>query len=132
MGQMGFFDVENRYAALDARNDPLVKINAVLPWEAFRSRLESVWRKPPDERKSNAGRQPWDAIVMFKAILLCALYNLSDDQGEYPMRDACPSCASWAWPLKTRRRTPRPCGSTVSSCHRLASWRPCSRMSTLT
>ena len=87
MGQMGFFDVENRYAALDARNDPLVKINAVVPWEAFRSRLESVWRKPPDERKSNAGRQPWDAIVMFKAILLCALYNLSDDQGEYQMRD---------------------------------------------
>ncbi len=66
MGQMGFFDVENRYAALDARNDPLVKINAVVPWEAFRSRLESVWRKPPDERKSNAGRQPWDAIVVTK------------------------------------------------------------------
>ena len=29
MDQMGFFDVENRYAALDAKNDPLVKINAV-------------------------------------------------------------------------------------------------------
>ena len=45
MSQMGFFDVENRYAALDAKNDPLVKINAVVPWEAFRSRLENVWRK---------------------------------------------------------------------------------------
>ena len=87
MAQMGFFDVEKRYAALDAKNDPLVKINAVVPWEAFRSRLENVWRKPADKRKSNAGCKPWDAIVMFKAIVLCALYNLSDDQVEYQMRD---------------------------------------------
>ena len=55
---MGFFDVEKRYAALDAKNDPLVKINAVVPWEAFRSRLEKVWRKPADKRKSNAGTTP--------------------------------------------------------------------------
>ena len=52
MGQMGFFDVENRYAALDAKTDPLVTINALVPWEAFRSRLENVWRKPSDKRKS--------------------------------------------------------------------------------
>ncbi len=58
MGQMSFFDVENRYAALDAKHDPLVKINAVVPWEAFRSRLENVWRQPPDKRKSNAGCKP--------------------------------------------------------------------------
>ena len=50
MAQMGFFDVENRYAALDVKNDPLAKINAVVPWEAFRSRLEKVWRKPADSR----------------------------------------------------------------------------------
>ena len=87
MAQMGFFDVENRYASLDAKHDPLVKINALVPREALRSRLESVWHKPPDERKSNAGRKPWDAIVMFKAIILCTLYNLSDDQVEYQMRD---------------------------------------------
>ena len=87
MTQMGFFDVENRYATLDAKHDPLVKINAVVPWETFRSRLEKVWRKPPEQRKSDAGRKPWDAIVMFKAIVLCALYNLSDDQVEYQMRD---------------------------------------------
>ena len=87
MAQMGFFDVEKRYAALDAKPDPLVKINALVPWETFRSRLEQVWRKPADRRKSNAGCKPWDAIVMFKALVLCALYNLSDDQVEYPMRD---------------------------------------------
>jgi IS5 family transposase len=87
MGQMGFFDLANRYAGLDAKNDPLVKINEVVPWEVFRARLEAAWRKPPEDRKSAAGRKPWDAVVMFKAIVLCELYNLSDDQVEYQIRD---------------------------------------------
>ncbi len=82
---MGFFDVENRYAVLDAKHDPLVKIKAVVPWKAFRSRLEQVWHSQPTSCKSNAGRKPWDAIVMFKAIILCSLYNLSDDQFECQM-----------------------------------------------
>ena len=87
MGQMGFFDIANRYAGLDAKNDPLVKIDEVVPWEDFRPRLDAAWRKPAGERKSPAGRKPWDAVVMFKAIVLCALYNLSDDQVEYQLRD---------------------------------------------
>ena len=84
---MGFFDVDNRYATLDAKPDPLAKINAVVPWETFRGRLEKVWRKPPEQCKSHTGCKPWDAIVMFKAIILYPLYNLSDDQVEYQMRD---------------------------------------------
>ena len=79
MGQMGLFDLANRYAGLDAKNDPLVKNDEAFPWEDFRPRLEAVWRVPPEERKSAAGRKPWDAVVMFKAIVLCELYNLSDD-----------------------------------------------------
>ena len=51
------------------------------------SRPHAAWRKPTEERKSPAGRKPWDAVVMFKAIVLCELYNLSDDQVEYQLRD---------------------------------------------
>ena len=87
MSPLGFFDVSNRYAGLDAKNDPLLKIDGIVPWEEFRSHLEAVWRKPANQRKSSAGRKPWDAVVMFKAIVLCALYNLSDDQVEYQIRD---------------------------------------------
>jgi IS5 family transposase len=83
---MGFFDVARRYAGLDAK-DPLVGIDALVPWESFRGRLEAVWRRPAAARKSKAGRKPWDAIAMFKAIVLCELYNLSDDQAEYQLRD---------------------------------------------
>ena len=30
MAQMGFFDLSDRYASLDAKKDPLVEINAVV------------------------------------------------------------------------------------------------------
>ena len=87
MGQMGFFDLGNRYSVLDAKNEPLLKIDGVVPWEDLRARLEAVWRRADKVRKSRAGRKPWDAIVMFKTIILCALYNLSDDQVEHQIRD---------------------------------------------
>lgn len=84
---MGFFDLSDRYASLDAKRDPLVEIDVVVPWEEFRPTLERVWRKPDEERKSRAGRKPMDAVLMFKALVLSALYNLSDDQIEYQVRD---------------------------------------------
>ncbi|MFU8779163.1 MAG: IS5 family transposase [Roseovarius sp.] len=87
MGQMGFFDVESRYAGLDAKADPLVKLNTLVPWEDFRPRLEGIWRRSQAKRKSPAGRKPWDAIIIFKTIVLCELYNLSDEQLEYQLRD---------------------------------------------
>lgn len=73
MGQMGFFDVANRYAGMDAKADPLVKLAEVVPWEDFRPRLEAIWRGPSRARRATGGRKPWDAIVMFKMIVLCAL-----------------------------------------------------------
>ena len=44
-------------------------------------------RRSDKARKSRAGRKPWDAVVMFKTIILSALYNLSDDQVEHQIRD---------------------------------------------
>jgi hypothetical protein len=87
MAQMGFFDLSDRYASLDAKKDPLVEIDAVVPWEEFRPLLEQIWRKPESERKSRAGRKPMDAVLMFKTLVLGALYNLSDDQIEYQISD---------------------------------------------
>lgn len=87
MAQMGFFDLSDRYASLDTKKDPLIEINAVVPWDAFRPLLERVWRKPDEDRKSRAGRKPTDVVLMFKTLVLSALYNLSDDQIEYQVRD---------------------------------------------
>jgi IS5 family transposase len=49
-----------------------------------------VWRKPESERKSNAGHKPLNAVLMFKTLVLSTLYNLSDDQVEYQIRDCLP------------------------------------------
>jgi hypothetical protein len=87
MAQMGFFDLSASYASLGAKKDPLVEIDAVVSWEEFRSALERVWRKPDADRKSRAGRKPMDTALMFKTLVLSALYNLSDDQIEYQVRD---------------------------------------------
>ena len=78
MAQMGFFDLSDRYASLDAKKDPLVEIDAVVPWEEFRPALERALRKPDADRKSRAGCKPIDAVLMFKTLVLSALYNLSE------------------------------------------------------
>ena len=75
MRQMGFFDLSDRYASLDAKKDALVEINSVVPWEEFLPALDRVWRKP------------MGSVLMFKTLVLSALYNLSDDQIEYHIRD---------------------------------------------
>lgn len=87
MAQMGFFDLSDRYASLDAKRDPLVEIDVIVPLEEFRPTLERVWRKSEAERKSRAGRKPMDAVVVFKTLVVGALYNLSDDHIEYQVRD---------------------------------------------
>ena len=40
-----------------------------------------------EDRKSNAGRKPYDAILKFKILVLQSLYNLSDEQTEFLIRD---------------------------------------------
>lgn len=87
MGQMGFFDLGDRYAGLDKFGDSLVLLKKTIPWENFRPELKALWRRPDEERKSRAGRKPWDEILMFRVLALQQLYNLSDDQIEYQIRD---------------------------------------------
>lgn len=72
--------------SLDTKKDPLVEMNAVVAWEELRPTLERVWRKPKAQRKSAAGRKPMDAVLMFKTLVLSAIYNLSGDQIEYQVR----------------------------------------------
>lgn len=92
MDQPGFFDLSRRYEGLDAAGDPLVAIAAAVPFELFRGKLKRALvkgglRKADAARKSLAGRKPWDEVLIFKILVLQALYNLSDDQMEYQLRD---------------------------------------------
>ncbi|AQT69210.1 Transposase DDE domain protein [Anaerohalosphaera lusitana] len=84
MMQVGLFDWQTRFEQLDNSGDPLVKLNEIVDWEQFRKTLEIVRDK---KRKSNAGRKPFDVILMFKILILDSLYNISDDQLEFQIRD---------------------------------------------
>src|SRR5471030_2357567 len=87
MSQMGFFDADKRLSMLSAKGDPLVSISALVPWEKFRADIEAVVLTADEARKSNAGRKPIDALVLFRMLVLQSLYNLSDEQIEYQVRD---------------------------------------------
>jgi len=84
MFQTGLFDCHTRFEQLTDAGDPLVKLNEVIDWELFRPELEHIRDK---DRKSNAGRPPYDAVLMFKILVLQSLYNLADDQTEFQIRD---------------------------------------------
>jgi len=87
MGQMGFYDLDKRLDVISGKGDPLELIKATVPWESFRAEIEAVTRPKPEERKSSAGRKPYDAILMFKILVLQTLHNLADEQLEYLIRD---------------------------------------------
>jgi transposase, IS5 family len=87
VGQLGFYDLDSRLKALSAKGDPLEALEALVPFESFRAEIEAVVRLAPEERKSNAGRKPFDAVMMFKILVLQTLYNLADEQIEYQIRD---------------------------------------------
>lgn len=82
--QPGFFDLDERYAKLDAFGDPLARLDELVDWEAFRAELDRVHDKP---RKSEAGRKPLDVVMMFKLVVLQHLYGLADEQVEFQVRD---------------------------------------------
>lgn len=83
MPQPGFFDLDDRFQKLNEK-DPLIDLDLLIDWDDFRPTLRKLRDKT---RKSNAGRKPYDAILMFKVLVLQHLYNVSDDQIEYQIRD---------------------------------------------
>ncbi len=80
----GLFDLDFRMHDIAGGGDPLRKLNEAIDWERFRPYVESIRDK---ERKSAAGRKPFDAVLMFKILVLQSLYNLSDDATEYQILD---------------------------------------------
>ncbi len=78
-----FFDIY-RLEELDKAGYPLTKLNEAVEWESFREELETI---RDDDRKSNAGQKPFDAVVMFKILILQSLYNLGDNSIEYQVLD---------------------------------------------
>ena len=84
-GRMGLFDKEDTSTKLSKLWNPLEKLHKEIDFEMFRHELEENMLN--HDKKSNAGCNPHDVVMMFKIILLKRFYNLSDEQTEYQIND---------------------------------------------
>ena len=80
----GLFDLDRRYGALSAAGDPLERLALVIDFELFRDELDAALERSD---RAKGGRPPYDAVLMFKVLVVQTLYTLSDDQTEYQIRD---------------------------------------------
>ena len=78
--------VHDSYALLDKLGDNWSQLDALIDFEAFREVLEEQWRPEVDPAKG--GRPPWDAVLMFKILLIGQKTGLSDEQLEYDLADS--------------------------------------------
>jgi len=83
-GQLGFFDLDERYAQLSQSGDPLERLSAAVNFEAFRYRLDKALKRSDGAK---GGRPSYDVVLMFKVLILQTLYTLSDEQTEFMIRD---------------------------------------------
>jgi transposase len=84
MKQLGFLDFDIRLSRIDKAGDLLVKLNNTVNWEIFRPILEEVRHKP---HKNNVGPRGYDAVLLFKILILQSLYNLADEALEFQILD---------------------------------------------
>jgi len=78
-----FHDFSKNLLKISEIGDTLERLNDAIDWEVFRKKLKKI-------RKNNTGsggRPAFDEIVMLKALILQQLYELSDDQVEFQIRD---------------------------------------------
>lgn len=83
---LGLFDDHFVMEKLTKLGDPLQKLSNYINWDIFKAPLDKAF---PDETKdlSKGGRPPFNKLILFKALLVQSLYNLSDDQLEYQITD---------------------------------------------
>ena len=85
MKQIGIFDESKRLATLSKLGDRLEWLNKVMDWRMFEEMLERV--RPDRTKRGVGGRPPFSNGMLFKVIILQALYNISDNQMEFMIND---------------------------------------------
>ncbi len=80
------FDDHFLFEKLTKLNDPLLKLNEFIDWKIFESPINEAF-KNDDQNLSKEDRPPFSRLLLFKALVIQSLYNLSDDQLEYQIID---------------------------------------------
>ena len=83
-GQVGFFDVDQRLQRLSDLGDQLEAYAATVDFEIFRLPLEAALAYADGVK---GGRPPYDAVMMFKILVIQTQNNLSDERTEFVIND---------------------------------------------
>ena len=83
---LGLFDDHFLLEALSKLGDPLQKLNKYINWNIFESPIYEAFNDE-DKNLSKGGRPPFNRLMLFKALVIQSLYNLSDDQLEFQIVD---------------------------------------------
>jgi len=82
----GLFDEENLLKKLTKLGDPLQELNHYINWKLFQEPIEKAFYDVM-KQLSKGGRPPFCKLMLFKALIIQSLYNLSDEQLEYQIVD---------------------------------------------
>lgn len=83
---LGLFDDHFILESISKLGDPLQKLSNYIDWRIFEVPLANAFKNETKDIK-NGGRPPFSKLVLFKALIIQSLYNLSDDQLEYQIVD---------------------------------------------
>jgi len=83
---LGLFDDHFLLETLSKLGDPLIKLNEYIDWSIFEVPLNQTFINETKDLLKG-GRPPFSKLILFKALLIQSLYNLSDDQLEFQIVD---------------------------------------------
>ncbi|HBE40769.1 MAG TPA: IS5 family transposase, partial [Bacteroidales bacterium] len=86
INDLGLFDDHFLMEKLTKLGDPLQKLDKFINWKIFESPIYEAF-KNEDRDLSKGGRPAFNRLILFKALIIQSLYNLSDDQLEYQIVD---------------------------------------------
>ena len=78
--------VHDAYENIDRLGDQWARLNELVDFEMFREPLEACWRKA--SKPAQGGRPPWDAVLMFKILLVGLKTGCSDEKLEFLLTDS--------------------------------------------
>jgi len=84
--QYSFFGDHRALEALTQAGDRLVELDRYIDWAPLVAEADGIWRAGA-QKKAACGARPWNSELMLRILLLKRLYNLSDEQMEYQLRD---------------------------------------------
>lgn len=84
--QYTFFGEHQALEALTRSGDRLVELDRQIDWAALITVADGIWRAGAGT-KAAVGPKPWASEIMLRVLILKRLYNLSDEQTEYQVRD---------------------------------------------